>query len=298
MKQTIAIVLLTSFSAVAQVTEEDLKAKLKTLNSEIKTLSNENASLKSKVNSIESHLESTNKELQDIKTLVSSNHDSISHKAQLLEYTIESSTKDANNKIDNVDKSLSTNSLYGIIGVLSAILISGLLYWLLSKRQKTDKTDLIEQLSNTKSTIEESLVKEFGKQTGLMDAQLELIELQKANIKIDSNTEPDHSLALKLADEITLIERNISLMDSGTKGLKQLNRSVSNLKNNLAANGYDIPELLGKPLNRGMHTIPINTIPNENLDAGVEIISKIIKPQVNYNNKMIQASQIEVSVGF
>jgi hypothetical protein len=59
--------------------------------------------------------------------------------------------------------------------VLSAILLSGLLYWLLSRRQQTDKTDFIDQLSKTKSSIEESLVKEFGKQTELMDSQLHLI---------------------------------------------------------------------------------------------------------------------------
>ena len=33
------------------------------------------------------------------------------------------------------------------------------------------------------------------------------------------------------------------------------------------------------------------------LNKGDEIISKIIKPQVNHGGKMIQAAQIEVSVG-
>jgi hypothetical protein len=87
----------------------------------------------------------------------------------------------ANKRIDEVGQSLSKNSLYGIIGVLSAILLSGLLYWLLSKRQQTDKTDFIDKLSKTKSSIEESLVKEFGKQTELMDSQLHLIDSTKNN---------------------------------------------------------------------------------------------------------------------
>jgi hypothetical protein len=109
--------------------------------------------------------------------------------------------------------------------------------------------------------------------------------------------DPDHSLALKLADEITLMERNISLMDASTKGLKQLNRSIGKLKDNLAANGYEIPELLGKPYNDGMKAIITNTVQDETLEHGVELITKIIKPQVNYQDKMIQAAQIEVSVG-
>ena len=35
-------------------------------------------------------------------------------------------------------------------------------------------------------------------------------------------------------------------MDSKTKGLKQLQASVGKLKDNLSANGYEMPELLGK----------------------------------------------------
>ena len=47
-----------------------------------------------------------------------------------------------------------------------------------------------------------------------------------------------------------------------------------------------------------MKIVPVSTIPDENLEVGVELITKVIKPQVNFNNKMIQAAQIEVSVGY
>jgi hypothetical protein len=167
----------------------------------------------------------------------------------------------------------------------------------LSKRQKSDKSDFIDQLSKTKSSIEESLVKEFGKQTDLMESHLKIIEQQKSAIPTNSNIEPDHSLALKVADEITLIERNVNLMDSKTKGLKQLVASVSKLKDNLAANGYEMPELLGKQFHQGMKVIVASSIPDESLEKGSEVITKIIKPQVNFNDKMIQTAQIEVSVG-
>ncbi len=182
--------------------------------------------------------------------------------------------------------------------MLSAILLSGLLYWLLRKRQQTDKTDFIDQLSKTKSSIEESLVKEFGKQTELMGSQLHIIEQQKINLQSTPNAEPDHSLALKVASEINLIERNINLMDSKTKGLKQLQASVGKLKDNLSANGYEMPELLGKQFHQGLKVIVTSSIPDENLEKGQEVISKILIPAVMYNDKMIQTAQIEVSVGY
>ena len=130
-----------------------------------------------------------------------------------------------------------------------------------------------------------------------MDTELHLIEKQKSTLEETPNAEPDHSLALKVASEINLIERNINLMDAKTKGLKQLQASVGKLKDNLSANGYEIPELLGKQFHQGMKVIVTSSIPDENLEKGSEIISKIIIPQVNFNDKMIQTAQIEVSVG-
>lgn len=297
----LSIFLLANVSAFAQtdtLTYADLQKELRPIKSSIRFLQIENNRLKAEIVNLNNRLEITYAEIDSLKKKNSENADAINQTANGLGIQISTNEQEAHKRIDDVNQSLGKTSLYGIIGVLSAILLSGLLYWLLSKRQKTDKTDFIDQLNKTKSSIEESLVKEFGKQTELMDLQLHLIEQQKTTLQATPSAEPDHSLALKVADEITLIERNISLMDAATKGLKQLSRSVSKLKDNLAANGYEMPELLGKPLNRGMHSIPVNTIPDESLEPGVEMITKIIKPQVNYNDKMIQAAQIEVSVGY
>jgi cell division protein FtsB len=297
-KIILSILVLSTFWANAQNPTIDYDKDIKPLNQKIESLKNENGKLKKQITTLSNDLSKTNVALDSLRSQTQANSNAINQTSQELGLKISTTETNANNKISAVDESLSKNSLYGIIGVLATVLLSGLLYWLLSKRQKSDKSDFIDQLSKTKSSIEESLVKEFGKQTDLMETHLKIIEQQKNAIPTNSNAEPDHSLALKVADEITLIERNVNLMDSKTKGLKQLVASVSKLKDNLAANGYEMPQLLGKPLNRGMHSIPVNTIPDENLEAGVEMITKIIKPQVNFNDKMIQAAQIEVSVGY
>ncbi len=291
---TFAIILFSSLSAFAQATQEDLE----NLTQKVSSIQTENSKLKSEIGTLNTKLSVANKSIDSLRTKTQDNSNAITQTANQLVIEIKETGDKNEGKITEVSKSLSKNSLYGIIGVLLAILLSGLLYWLLSRRQQTDKTDIIDQLSKTKSSIEESLVKEFGKQTELMDSHLRLIEQQNTAFKSAPYVEPDHSLALKVADEITLIERNISLMDAGTKGLKQLSRSVEKIKDNLSANGYEIPLLLGKPFNQGMKIVPVSTIPDESLEAGLEIITKVIKPQVNYNDKMIQAAQIEVSVGY
>jgi molybdopterin converting factor small subunit len=295
---TFTILLISSLGAFAQVTQEDFDKEIKPLTQKVNSLLLESYKLKSEIGILNVKLSNANKSIDSLRSNTQDNSSAISETAKQFGIQITTTEQTANKRIDEVGQSLSKNSLYGIIGVLSAILLSGLLYWLLSKRQQTDKTDFIDQLSKTKSSIEESLVKEFGKQTELMDSQLHLIEQQKTTLQATPNAEPDHSLALKVASEINLIERNINLMDSKTKGLKQLQASVGKLKDNLSANGYEMPELLGKQFHQGMKVIVTSSIPDENLEKGSEIISKILIPQVNYNDKMIQTAQIEVSVGF
>ncbi len=286
-----------AFAQTETLTKEDLAKELQPLKSSIQTLQKENGSLKSEISNLNTKLSNANKSIDSLRTLTQENSSAISQTANQLGIQITTTEQTANKRIDEIGQSLSTNSLYGIIGVLSAILLSGLLYWLLSKRQKTDKTEVVEQLQKTKSSIEESLVKEFGKQTSLIESELQLLAQQKIDSPKVENAEPDHSLALKVASEINLIERNINLMDKGTKGLKQLERSVGKLKDNLSANGYEMPELLGKQYNQGMKVIVTSSIPDENLEKGSEIITKVLIPQVNFNDKMIQSAQIEVSVG-
>jgi hypothetical protein len=235
--------------------------------------------------------------IDSIYNVISTNNINIGKTTSELGLRISTSEANTSHKITTVVQSIWNNSLYGFIVILLAILVFILLFWLTRKRQKTDKLDIFKQLSKTKVSIEESLVKEFGKQTELMATQLQIIEQKNKSSILTLNEEPDHSLALKVASEISLIERNISLMDAGTRGLIQLSHSVNTLKDNLSANGYDMPELLGKSFNEGMIVIVVNSIPDDTLEIEKEIITKVLIPQVNYNNKMIQTAHIEVSVG-
>jgi hypothetical protein len=59
-----------------------------------------------------------------------------------------------------------------------------------------------------------------------------------------------------------------------------------------------MPELLGKQFHQGMKVIVTSSIPDEKYEKDSEIITKILIPQVNYNDKMIQTAQLEVSVGY
>ncbi len=293
----ILFAIIINFNTYCQVSKEDITIETKHLKEKIQSLQSENNKLKTEISSINSKVATVNQKLETLEQRVQSNASDIQKTNSELNGKITNSETTTNKKFSQVDSSLSKNSLWSIIGILGAIIISGLVYWLVSKRQTTDKTDVEAQISKTKKTLEEEGVKLDTKLTEVLETQLKLVQEERAKIPANKSEEIDHSLALKVADEIVRINKNLSNMDANTKGLKQLSASVKRIEDTFAANGYDMPELLNKPFDARMKIIVANSIADENLKDGEEIITKIIKPQVNFKGVMIQSAQVEVSVG-
>lgn len=294
---TICLLANTSLLAQNVITNEELDKQVRVLKTNVNSLQSENNKLKSELNLLKSDIGNTNQKLKSVEQLVASNASDIQKTNSELSGKITNTETTTNQKFNEVDNSLSKNSLWSIIGVLGAIIVSGIVYWLVSKKQSSDKSDVENQISRTKKSLEEESIKLDTKLTEVLDTQLKLVQEERAKIPANKTDEIDHSLALKVADEIVRINKNLSNMDEGTKGLKQLSASVKRIEDNFAANGYEMPELLNKPFNSGMKIIVANSIPDDNLKEGEEIITKIIKPQINYKGVMIQSAQVEVSVG-
>ena len=157
----------------------------------------------------------------------------------------------------------------------------------------TSSINEVRKTQNKLEQVQKSLQEESVK---LDNKLLEVVEQQIKVVSVTTNnaTSIDHSLALKVADEIVRIELNLSRMDSSIKGYKQLAKAVQRIKDNFQANGYEIVDMLGKPYNDGMK-VTANFVSDENIEQGKQVITGIIKPQINYNGKMIQSAQITVS---
>jgi chromosome segregation ATPase len=264
-----------------------------------KQLKNQNYTLGKQSQTIE-ELQNKNKNLDasidSLSSLIRTNGRNITSIAEDLGTKIQETGQNANSKISELDNSLDKNRLYWIIATLATLLLGGLVYWLLGKRITSSKTDVETQIRNTKASLEEESVKLDNKLVEVLETQLKLKQEETKALPVTSNEKTDHSLALKVADEIIRIHKNLGRMDEKTKGLKQLNSSVQRIQDNFAANGYELVEMLGKEYNEGMK-VTANFTPSEDLETGKQIISRIIKPQVNFKGEMIQAAQIEVSVG-
>lgn len=245
---------------------------------------------------LSSKAENQEKLIDSLKSATQTNSSNIKSIADDLDTRIQQTEISAKDGISQLGKDVSQNKLYWIIATLATLLLGGLIYWLLGKRISTSKTDVETQIKNTKKSLEEESIKLDNKLVEVLETQLKLKQEEKSTSPTVLTTEIDHSLALKVADEIVRINKNLQQMDSDTKGLKQLSASVKRIQDNFASNGYELVEMLGKEYNEGMKVIA-NFVPSEDLETGKQIITRIIKPQVNFKNEMIQSAQIEVSVG-
>lgn len=324
-KITIAALLIISQSVFAQVTPEELRNEIYPLFDKIEVLETKAAKQITEIEGLNSKLSNANKqigELENKATIQAEEIEGLKNKTAAIEVAISQTKTELTNeitqsgvasdgKITTVSKDLSKNSLYGIIGVLLAFLLSGVLFFFWKKRQDTDKSELINKLDNSKkeinkeiestksslSTIEQKLFEEYNKQVaGIEQLFLSISELNKGKSPA-TITEQDHSLTLRVADEVTRINAFANTLDPTKQEAIALKGSVNRIIDNFKANKYEIVDLLGQKYDDRLNIIVVGESIDSNLNPGEEKITKIIKPLVKFNGEQIQAAQVEISIG-
>lgn len=270
---------------------KELKHELKQTQMVAKTLNEANNATKERVNS-----------LQEANLQLSQKLDSLQNACTVLEdkqsadrNDMQGKLQDAHSSIDHNQALLESRTLWGIGIVLALIVsLSIVAYWF-TKRIKSGSTT-IDEIRKAQESLRNAQEKIQEESVNLDNKLLDIAEKQLASAK-DITTKaatPDHSLVVKLADEIARIETNLSKMDKSVRGYKQLVQAKDRMINNVRANGYEIISLLGQEYNEGMQ-FPARFVPDEELPEGKRIITGMIKMQVNYNGQMIQPAEIVVS---
>lgn len=268
----------------------NLSNEINGLRSQIKRLSEENTEFAIKSDTMISQLVMTNTKIGKLKNDINLNSQSISKTEEELGLRLKTSEDKSKEQFTVLHQSLSSKTLWGIIGFLIAIILLVTIYFLLYRKQKSDRTDVEASIQETKKSLEEESLKLDTKLMEVLNKQLK-IEQVKSESKSE---EKDHSLVLKVADEVTRILMNLEVMDKSIRGYKHLKKYSSSILDNLKAYGYEIPELLGKNYSTGMNMVVTMEF-DDSIEEGKEIIKRVIKPQVDYNGKMIQAAKVIVA---
>lgn len=288
-----------SMTAIGQTTDNENSA----IEQNLKFIQSKQAELNEKIECLSMALSKKKREikaLQQDNGVLFKNIDSLKCFCNELKKTqaeaqvsISEKLQDTDNVIASTQSVVKNRTLWGgIITIIILFAVSLISYYLIKRiKRGTSSIDDVrkaqEALQNAQSKMQEDSIKLDNQMLVLMERQLNIVPM-------NSLAETDHSLALKVADEIVRIELNLSRMDASVKGYKQLTKAVERIKNNFLANGYEIIDMLGKPYNEGMKVVA-NFVPDGTLKNGEQIITGITKPQINYNGKMIQSAQITVS---
>lgn len=270
----------------------NLNTQQELLHKEFKTLSSKNSETEGQI----SEIQITNKKLvsnidslqKDYNTLVAN------QKADKSE--IVNSIDKTNELIQTTENVLSSRTLWGAccLVILLSVIIATFFAFLKKIKLGTSSIDEVrkaqEALEVAQKKMQEESIKLDNQMLAIVQKQLDAYVPSANKTKGD----PDHSLVVKLADEIARIETNLSKMDKSVRGYKQLVQAKDRMINNVRANGYEIISLLGQEYNDGMQ-FQTRFVPDESLPEGKRIITGMIKMQVNYNGKMIQPAEIVVS---
>lgn len=254
-----------------------LSGQVKAANSNIKKVEGRLSSAVDSMNILKNELALTNNNLKAV--------------AEKLEMQIRQLSDRSDSDFSTLNNRVNNYALYWILAIAAIALFSAILFIWMKSRLTMVKTELSDEIKNTSAAIREDLLKLDNQIFWALDFQKKLRRTEQ-----NESEDIDHSLALKVADEIIRIQKNLRNMDPETKGLKQLEFAVDRIQDNFKESGYEMVELLNKPYDQGMK-VSAKFKYDDTLGQGEQIITRIIKPQVNFNDVTIQEAQVEVSVG-
>ena len=195
---------------------QEIDALTKKLNSQNYTIRKQGQT----ISTLQTENKNLNTSIDSLSQLIQTNKQNIVTNSEELGTKIQDTEKKADSQIAELDSNVEKNRLYWIIATLGTLLLGGLIYWLLGKRITSSKTDVETQIRNTKASLEEESVKLDNKLVEVLETQLKLQQETSKSQPVVSNDKADHSLALKVADEIIRIQKNLSRMDRLKKGRK------------------------------------------------------------------------------
>jgi hypothetical protein len=160
---------------------------------------------------------------------------------------------------------------------------------------------LMRQLNKTKDELKEDSdfkLHEIHKIIDELDTKLSRNKETSLEESLRDKTteEPDHDLPITVCDEIQRMRNRLKHMDPNEQASKVFTQRLARLEDKLKEIGYEIVELEGNSYVEGM-TVTANFVPDENLKQNERIITRVIKPQINYKNVLIQAAEIQVNQG-
>lgn len=265
-----------------------LIGKIKILEKNNSYLQQTNSIQKIKIDSITSQL-----------SVAQSNIQQIADSLHITVTNVSSSNKQTQNQIENINQTITSRTLYWVIGILAVALLSIIVFFVLRNKLSISTKNFDSQILNTNKVIQiiqEKSVKIDSDLVQLLSTQFSFSK-EERKTKATATSEPDHKLPLKVGEEIHRMRKRIENMPPDVKGLVALKNSLQRLEEEFNDSGYEIEDLFGKNYIYGMQ-VEARFVDNPNIPKGEEIITDVLKPQIMYNGVVVGFAKVEVGKSY
>lgn len=264
--------------------------------------------------------------LNYILTVTKESNKRLSDSLSMVHNSAASFKKDTKSNIDEIDHTVTQRTFFWIIVILSLIILAiAYIFYVQGRFRKTSKkfisqinllknnlnadieqarNTLIEQNNQTKKIV---MLNEFMHTLPLSHHKKDInkaenqfgkdflkSEVAKKRLASSGNIKIDHSLAIKMANEIFDIKKKINSIPENTKGLEKLRKVYERIEKIFNQIGYELVKSEEKPLTEDT---PSGTdLTNAEKFKKIEqLFSRVTKPQVNYKGEMIQSATFKVN---
>lgn len=298
MKKSLLIIQLVLFAGLNSFAQDDskqieLEKQVRLLKTEISTLKQNQQSSNGKISDLSNTVSAQSRSIDSLRKDISKVNEQMKQTSSDMKKDISDTNDNINYKEKAMMSAINTKSVYaGLIGLL-ALVLSVVIFIIYRRRVNQSTLDLnnidsqITSLKNEQHRLEENIIASNDKLISAIEKQAVVVKTG-AEIK-----DQDHSLALAVANELTRIQQNLNFMDPTVKGVSQLKNRAKAIMTTLNSKQYDIPDLLGKVYNEGDNIIATMEL-NEDMKEGTNRIKRVIRPQVSYKGKLIQAAEVFV----
>ena len=298
MKKSLLIIQLVLFAGLNSFAQDDskqieLEKQVRLLKTEISTLKQNQQSSNGKISDLSNTVSAQSRSIDSLRKDISKVNEQMKQTSSDMKKDISDTNDNINYKEKAMMSAINTKSVYaGLIGLL-ALVLSVVIFIIYRRRVNQSTLDLnnidsqITSLKNEQHRLEENIIASNDKLISAIEKQAVVVKTE-AEIK-----DQDHSLALAVANELTRIQQNLNFMDPIVKGVSQLKNRAKAIMTTLNSKQYDIPDLLGKVYNEGDNIIATMEL-NEDMKEGTNRIKRVIRPQVSYKGKLIQAAEVFV----
>ena len=279
------------FAANASDSLRTCISKIQATEATVQTLQRENETLKAEVSNLNSTITAQLSEVDSLRSVIAETNNSVSALADSLNIKISTTREQIQTNSDSLNATIAKKSQTGMwIFIVLALVVAAIAF--IFGRLLAKRGNEVTSLSAKADKLNEEIVNRLSSEM----SEMQTISKQIGSISTATGAGSDieQKLITTLADRITFMEMTLYKMDSSVRGHKQLSKSIKQMKDNLLANGYELVDMLGREYHEGMK-VTANFVEDENLPEGKQIITGIIKPQINYHGKMIQSAQITVS---